>query len=156
MLTEPLRRKVDHLAQRAGVRTLLKQFTVGMTKRRRNRLDIGGEAAPGGGAHEAEESVAAVAAAGHLGAAADLSPGDVQADVALGAIGVERDLRAVEHGQQFRLVGVQACKQAVESGKAGASSEDAIEADAQLDTRIYPCGLSGWLELDLDTALLAV
>lgn len=90
------------------------------------------EAEPGCGAHEAEESVAAVAAAGHLGAAADLAPGDVQADVALGAIGVERDLRAVEHGQQFRLVGVQACKQAVEGGKTGASSEDAIEADAQL------------------------
>ena len=26
----------------------------------------------------------------------------------------------------------------------------------QLDTRIYPCGFSGWLDLNLDTALLAV
>ncbi|ABQ29998.1 IS66 family insertion sequence element accessory protein TnpB [Acidiphilium cryptum] len=26
----------------------------------------------------------------------------------------------------------------------------------KLDTRIYPCGLSGWLDLNLDTALLAV
>ena len=28
--------------------------------------------------------------------------------------------------------------------------------DPQLDTRIYPCGFSGWLDLNLDTALLAV
>ena len=26
----------------------------------------------------------------------------------------------------------------------------------KLDTRIYPCGFSGWLDLNLDTALLAV
>ena len=26
----------------------------------------------------------------------------------------------------------------------------------ELDTRIYPCGLSGWLDLNLDAALLAV
>ena len=27
---------------------------------------------------------------------------------------------------------------------------------SELDTRIYPCGLSGWLDLNLDAALLAV
>ena len=26
----------------------------------------------------------------------------------------------------------------------------------KLDTRIYPCGFGGWLDLNLDTALLAV
>ena len=33
---------------------------------------------------------------------------------------------------------------------------DETEVAGQLDTRIYPFGLSGWLDLDLDTALLAV
>jgi len=48
------------------------------------------EAELGCGVHEAEEGVATVATEGHLGAAADLAPGNVQADLALGAVGVEQ------------------------------------------------------------------
>ncbi len=32
----------------------------------------------------------------------------------------------------------------------------ALTLAKELNTRIYPCGLSGWLDLNLDTALLAV
>jgi hypothetical protein len=39
---------------------------------------------------------------------------------------------------------------------AGALLLGATDPTIQLDTRIYPCGLSGWLDLNLDTALLAV
>ena len=37
----------------------------------------------------------------------DLALGDMETDVALGAIGVERYLRPIEHHQQLRLFGVQ-------------------------------------------------
>ena len=66
------------------------------------------------------------------GAAADLALGDLAADVVLRAVGVQRDLRAVEHHQQLGLVGVQPGEQAVEGGEAGAAPEDAVEAGAQV------------------------
>src|SRR5271165_4717434 len=77
---------------------------------------------------EAEEGVAAVAAGVGLGAAADLAFGHLAADVVLRTIGVQRDLRVVEHHQELGLVGVQPLEQAVEGGKAGGSQEDAVEA----------------------------
>jgi hypothetical protein len=45
---------------------------------------------------QAEESIAAVAAGVAAGAAADLSPGDLAADIVLGSVGVQWDLRSVE------------------------------------------------------------
>src|SRR5208283_383582 len=77
---------------------------------------------------EAEEGVAAVAAGVGLGAAADLAFGHLAADVVLRTIGVQRDLRVVEHHQELGLVGVQPLEQAVEGGKAGGAQEDAVEA----------------------------
>ena len=74
-------------------------------------------------------------------AAADLAPGDLGADVVLRAVGVQRDLRAVEHAQQLRLVGVQAVEQSVEHDEAGAALEDAVEAGAQLGPAA-PTGLT--------------
>ena len=50
-----------------------------------------------GGAHQSEECVAAVAAGETARAATDLAFGDVETDVPLGAIGMERYLRAIEH-----------------------------------------------------------
>ncbi len=85
----------------------------------------------GAGLGEAEEGIAAVAAGIAARAAADLAFGHLAADVVFRAVGVERDLRAIEHHQQFRLVGVQPSEQAVEGGKAGAAFEDAIKAGAQ-------------------------
>ena len=58
----------------------------------------------------------------------------MEADVALGAIGVERYLRPIEHHQQLGLVGVQPREQAVERDEAGASMEDAVEAGTQFAT----------------------
>src|SRR5271165_6189716 len=77
---------------------------------------------------EAEEGVAAVAAGAGLGAAANLAFGHLAADVVLRTIGVQRDLRVVEHHQELGLVGVQPLEQAVEGGKAGGAQEDAVEA----------------------------
>src|SRR5882724_10173414 len=84
------------------------------------------------GLGEAEKGVSAVAAGVAAGAAADLSPGDVAADVVLGSIGVQGDLWAVEDEEQLGLVGVEASKQLVEEGESGAAFEDAVEAGAQL------------------------
>src|SRR5712691_10883406 len=91
-----------------------------------------GDAELGAGLGQAEESIAAVAPDVASGAAADLTPGDLTADVVLGAVGVQWDLRVVEHQQQFGLFGVEAREQPIEAGKAGMPLEDTIEAGAQL------------------------
>src|SRR4051794_34771637 len=65
------------------------------------------------------------------GAAADLALGDLAADVILGAVGVEWNLRAIEHPQQLGLVGVQAGEQPVEDSEAGSAPEDPVEAGMQ-------------------------
>ena len=89
------------------------------------------EAKFGSGAHQSEECVAAVAAIETASTTTDLALGDMEADVALGAIGVERYLRPIEHHQQLRLFGVQPHEQAIERDEAGAPMEDAIEAGTQ-------------------------
>ena len=92
----------------------------------------------GAGVHQAEESIAAISSCVAVRAAADLALDDVTADVALGTIGVQRDLRPVEHGQQLGLVGIEPLQQAIEGDEAGAATEDAIEASAHLTAS--PCG----------------
>src|SRR5881227_1785233 len=77
-----------------------------------------------------EESIAAVASKVASRAAADFAFGDLAADVVLRAVGMQRDFRAVERHQQFRLVGVQPHEQSVQHGKPGAAHEDAIKARA--------------------------
>ncbi len=44
---------------------------------------------------------------------------------------LQRDLRAVEHHQQFGFVGVQSGQQSVKGGKASAASEYPVEAGPQ-------------------------
>jgi hypothetical protein len=51
---------------------------------------------------------------------------------------VERDLRPVEHLQQFRLAAEQPTQQPIEHHEAGSSSEDAIETGAQFGPAL--CG----------------
>jgi hypothetical protein len=51
------------------------------------------------------------------GAAPDLSPCDVTKDVVLGAVGMQRNFGAVDHLEQFRLVGMKSCEQAVEGAR---------------------------------------
>ena len=71
----------------------------------------------------------------------------MEADVALGAIGVERYVRAIEHHQQLGLVGVQPREQAIQRDEAGASMEDALEAGTQLATA--PRGGVGAIRLEI-------
>lgn len=86
----------------------------------------------GGCVHQAEEGVATVAPGIAVGTAADLALDDVTADVPLGAVGMQRDFRPLEDGEQFGLIGVQPQQQAIECGKTSAATEDAIEAGAHL------------------------
>ena len=69
---------------------------------------------------------------------------------------MERDLRPVEHHQQFGLVGTQAADQPVEGGKAGLALEDAIEAEAQCGLAasrgVVPVGLEVAIEPPDETA----
>jgi len=81
----------------------------------------------GAGLDDAEEGVATVAADIAAGAAADLAPGDMAADVILRSVGVQGDLRPVEHHQQFGLVGVEPGEQTIEGHEASFAREDAIE-----------------------------
>src|SRR3954462_13855934 len=60
-------------------------------------------------------------------------------------VGVQRDLGALQHPQQLRLVGMQAPEQATEDGKAGSPREDPIKARPQLRS-----AAAGWcLTIDL-------
>src|SRR5665213_3340514 len=80
---------------------------------------------------ETEESIAAVAADVAPCAGADLAPCDVTANVVLRTVGVERDLRPLQHHQQLILIGMQPRQQAVQRGEASAAKEDTVEACAQ-------------------------
>lgn len=84
------------------------------------------------GAHQAEERISAVAAGVAAGAAADFALDDVAADVTLRAVGVQWNVRPVEHHQQFGLVGKQPFEQAIQGGEPGAAREDAIGTGSHL------------------------
>src|SRR5216684_4732679 len=90
-----------------------------------------GDAELGAGFGEAEEGIPAVASGIAAGAAADFAFGDVAADVVFGAVGVEWDLRVIEHHQQFGFIGMQPGEQSIEGGKAGLALKDPVEAGAQ-------------------------
>src|ERR1700722_8186112 len=75
---------------------------------------------------QSKKRIAAIAANIAAGSCADLAPGHVAADVVLRAVGVQRDLRLLQHPQQLRLVGI-------ERDEAGATQEDAVEPRAQGD-----------------------
>ena len=51
----------------------------------------------------------------------------------LRTVGVERDLRPVQHHQQLGLVGMQPRQQAVQRDEAGATAEDTVEPGTQSD-----------------------
>src|SRR5271157_3968007 len=63
---------------------------------------------------EAEECVSAIAAGVAAGAAADGTLGHLAADVVFRAVGVQRNVRMVEHHEQLGLVGVQPLEQAIQ------------------------------------------
>lgn len=86
----------------------------------------------GAGFYQTEESITAVSPEIAAGATADLSFGDLAADVVLRAIGVQRDLWPIKHHQQLRLVGVQPREQSIQGGETRTPPEDALEASPQL------------------------
>src|SRR5215218_3356129 len=59
----------------------------------------------GTGLGQPEKGIPAIASDVAAGSAAHLAPGHLGADVVLRSVGVQRDLGAVEHPQEFRLVG---------------------------------------------------
>ena len=83
------------------------------------------------GLGEAEEGVAAIASVVAAGSGTDLAAGDLAADVVLRAIGMERDVRPLQHHQQLGLVGMQSSQQSIQRDEAGAAAEDAIEPGTQ-------------------------
>jgi hypothetical protein len=83
------------------------------------------------GLDETKKCITAVATDIAACPGADLSPGDVIVDIVLGTVGVEPDLRAFEHHQQLRLVGMEPGQHAVQRDETGATAEDAIELGAQ-------------------------
>ena len=64
---------------------------------------------------------------------------------------MERNFRPVEYHQQFALVGMEPCQQAVESDETGLAREDAVEACLQgclaLRGRMLAIGLESAIEL---------
>src|SRR5690349_11824140 len=103
----------------------------------------------GTGLGQTEEGIATVAPDVAAGSGADLAAGDLAANIVFGAVGMQRDLRAIQHPQQFGLVGMQPCQQAIERGKAGAAAEDAIEPRAQSET----AALAGMEAIDLEVGI---
>ena len=77
---------------------------------------------------------------------ADLAPRDVTADVVLRSVGMERNFRPIQHRQQFSLVRMQPCQQAIQRGEAGAAEEDAVEPGTQRTSLT----LAGFLPVNLE------
>src|SRR4029077_19077705 len=80
---------------------------------------------------EAQEGIPAIAAGIAACPSADLPARDITTDVVLRAIGVKRDLRALQHHQQLGLVGMQPRQQAIQHDEASAAAEDPVEPPAQ-------------------------
>ena len=85
----------------------------------------------GTGLQPGPEGVPAIPPGVAAGSAADLAPDDLGADVVLRSVGVQRDLRAVEHAQQLGLVGVQPREQPVQDDKAGPTPKEPIKPRPQ-------------------------
>ena len=83
------------------------------------------------GLEEAQEGVAAIAARIASCAAADFALGDLATNIVFRSVGVERNFGPFEHHQQFGLVGIKPCQQAVEGDEPGLAREDAVEACPQ-------------------------
>src|SRR5215208_5417379 len=98
------------------------------------------EAELGTGLSQAEEGVPAVASGVAAGSAAHLAPGHLGPDVVLRSVGVQRDLRAVEHPEQVGLVSVQPREQPVQDDEAGPTPKDPIKPRAQ-----FAPSPRGWL-----------
>ena len=86
---------------------------------------------------EPKEAIPAIASGVAACSGADFAAGDLRADIVLGAVGVQRDFRPLQHHQQFGLVGVQARQKTIQCDKTGAAAKDAIEPCSQHHTAIF-------------------
>src|SRR5215212_6650829 len=68
------------------------------------------------------------------------APGHLGADVVLRSVGVQRDLRPLQHPQQLGLVGVQPREQPVQDNEAGPPPKQAIKPRPQ-----FGSAAPGWL-----------
>src|SRR5215469_560578 len=84
------------------------------------------------GLGQAKEGIATAATISTASAATDLALGDLAPEVSLGAVGMQRDVRVVEHRQQFDLVCVQPLQQSIQRSEAGATAEDVIKPRTEL------------------------
>jgi hypothetical protein len=100
----------------------------------------------GAGLGESQEGIAAITPRVTASSCTDLATGDLAADVVLGAIGMERDFRPLQHHQQLGLVGVQPLQQSIQRDEASAAAEDAVEPRAQRPT----AALGGIRPIDLE------
>jgi hypothetical protein len=104
----------------------------------------------GAGLCEAEKGVSAIPADVTAGAAAELSPGDVTADVVFRSVGMQRNFGPLEHHQQFGLVGMEPGEQAVEGDEAGLAREDAVELRLQLSLALWGGSATIGLEIGVE------
>jgi hypothetical protein len=88
------------------------------------------------GLEEAQEGVAAIAARIASCAAADLALGDLATNIVFRSVGVERNFGPFEHHQQFRLVGIKPCQQAVEGDETGLARRSKRARRAALRCRV--------------------
>ena len=83
------------------------------------------------GFHETKRDVACCASCRAHGAAGDLALGYASADVVLRAVGVQRDLGALEYTQQLGLAPMQPGEKPVQGCVIGLAPEDAVKARSQ-------------------------
>jgi hypothetical protein len=86
----------------------------------------------GAGFHEAQERVTAIAPQVAAGSGGDFAPRYLAADIVFRAVGVQWDLRPLQHREQVFFLGMQPRQQPVERGKVRRSGKDAVEAVSQL------------------------
>jgi hypothetical protein len=112
------------------------------------------------GLGEPEEGIAAIASVVAARSGADLAADHLTADIALGAIGVQRDFRSLQHHQQLGLVGVQPLQQSIQRDVTGAAAKDAVEPGAQRQTtalaRVGPIDLEIGVESSKSACASAV
>ena len=86
----------------------------------------------GAGFHEPKEGIAAVAACMRTGSAGDLAARHLAANIVFRAVGVQWDVGALQHHQQFGLLSAEPRQEPVEGGEACLRGEDGVEAALKL------------------------
>src|ERR1039458_1170287 len=78
-----------------------------------------------------QQSIAAITSEIASCPGADFAARDLTSDIALRAVGVQRNFRPVEHHQQLGLVGVKSRQKPVQGDETGAAEKDEIQTGGQ-------------------------